>query len=382
MNETEIRERLAELAADAPKAVAAPPRLLDRARRRVVLTLASSVAIALVVVGVAIAGVHALDRTAGRPADEPSIAPSGDLFANVHGWIAYREGADIVAVDPANPAHTLRLGPSFESDPMNWDPIAWSEDGTRLLLRGVGPSTRHESNLVILSSSHSPSTVRGAWYAPWERWVSVHATWGSFSPDGDEIVYAIEGAFPGPFIIDANGGTPRSLGDPRAVGQPFVESAAWSPDGSRIAWIDSCEEACSAHDMMNGNYFLSFVNPDGTGLQMEAAILPSGGWNLVWSPDGSRLAYSDWNFFGGPPGQIFVINADGSGLRQITSTGDNRWPTWSPDGSRIAFVRFPGVNAPEGTLYTMAPDGTDVQEVEGVHPDGAIAWNPVGGRTS
>jgi Tol biopolymer transport system component len=66
-----------------------------------------------------------------------------------------------------------------------------------------------------------------------------------------------------------------------------------------------------------------------------------------------------------------VINNDGTGLRQITREGDNRWPTWSPDGSRIAFVR-------NGTLATMAPDGTDVREIQGVNPDGPMAWNPVG----
>jgi Tol biopolymer transport system component len=68
------------------------------------------------------------------------------------------------------------------------------------------------------------------------------------------------------------------------------------------------------------------------------------------------------------PGQIFVINADGSGLRQITHSGDNRWPAWSHDGSRIAFVH-------DGVLFTMAPDGTDMRPVSGIHPDGPIAWN-------
>jgi Tol biopolymer transport system component len=68
--------------------------------------------------------------------------------------------------------------------------------------------------------------------------------------------------------------------------------------------------------------------------------------------------------------QIYVIDADGTDLQQITDEGENRWPTWSPDGSRIAFVR-------DGGLYTMAPDGSDVRELEGVRPEGPIAWNPV-----
>jgi hypothetical protein len=48
------------------------------------------------------------------------------------------------------------------------------------------------------------------------------------------------------------------------------------------------------------------------------------------------------------PAQIFVINADGSELRQLTHDGDNRWPTWSPDGSRIA-LRARSVDARDGS---------------------------------
>jgi Tol biopolymer transport system component len=147
-------------------------------------------------------------------------------------------------------------------------------------------------------------------------------------------------------------------------GEPAREAAAWSPDGSRIAWFDF-GEGTTPYGHVN---FLSFVNPDGTGLREGIARLPGtfGAYSLVWSPDGSRLAFwqaDDLDL----PGQIFVVNADGSGLRQITYDGDNRWPAWSPDGSRIAFVH-------NGTLTTMTPDGTHMRAVKGMMPDGAIAW--------
>jgi len=41
----------------------------------------------------------------------------------------------------------------------------------------------------------------------------------------------------------------------------------------------------------------------------------------------------------GGSGGIFVINADGSNLVQVT-TGDDATPVWSPDGSRLAFVHY------------------------------------------
>jgi Tol biopolymer transport system component len=62
-----------------------------------------------------------------------------------------------------------------------------------------------------------------------------------------------------------------------------------------------------------------------------------------WSPDGKRIAFmSDRS----GPYQVWVINADGSGLQQITneSRGDALYPVWSPDGTRMAYS-IPGVGA-------------------------------------
>lgn len=57
-----------------------------------------------------------------------------------------------------------------------------------------------------------------------------------------------------------------------------------------------------------------------------------------WSPDGNKIAfYSDRI----NPSQIFIINNDGSGLKQITYTTGvdvNRYPTWFPDGNKILFT--------------------------------------------
>jgi len=194
----------------------------------------------------------------------------------------------------------------------------------------------------------------------------------------------------------ANSGLRNDLGQP--VGEPLPEWAAWSPDGSRIAFADFWED----HPTYGHHaYTLSFLDPDTGDTLGDVIDLAAAG--LAWSPDGSQLAF--WavvldedadpsNATLGPggdfPAQIFVINADGSGLRQLTHEGDNRWPTWSPDGSRIAFARgeLTLKTAPDGSqaafvrpgsrqLFTMASDGTDVQRVEGVSPEGAIAWNPV-----
>jgi Tol biopolymer transport system component len=67
---------------------------------------------------------------------------------------------------------------------------------------------------------------------------------------------------------------------------------------------------------------------------------------------------------------IYVVHADGSGLRRINENGAQ--PIWSPDGSRIAYTQGPDV-------FTMASDGSDDNLVEGmlVVPYQGWAWNPV-----
>jgi len=84
------------------------------------------------------------------------------------------------------------------------------------------------------------------------------------------------------------------------------------------------------------------VSPDGRSLTQ---LTNSPGWDgePVWSPDGSRIAFSSSR---SEDRDIFVMNADGSELMSLVrGPGDQRRPSWSPDGSSIAYVsdeRFVG----------------------------------------
>jgi Tol biopolymer transport system component len=70
------------------------------------------------------------------------------------------------------------------------------------------------------------------------------------------------------------------------------------------------------------------VNADGTGL-----TLLTQGMDPSWSPDGSQITFSRW----ATPWGIYAINADGSNERLVFSSNVARGPVWSPDGSQIAF---------------------------------------------
>ena len=80
------------------------------------------------------------------------------------------------------------------------------------------------------------------------------------------------------------------------------------------------------------------VNADGTGLaHLTQGMDPS------WSADGSQVAFSRWT----TPWGIYAINGDGSNERLIFSSNVARSPVWSPDGSQIAFYfETEGLTAP------------------------------------
>jgi Tol biopolymer transport system component len=103
--------------------------------------------------------------------------------------------------------------------------------------------------------------------------------------------------------------------------------AAFSPDGSKVLYerydANSVPAVSSLH----------VVNLDGTGdvrLAEHASIVPQ----YAWSANGRKIVFSQWT---GEQANVCVINADGTGLTQLTSSGHDYAPAWSPDGRRIIF---------------------------------------------
>ncbi len=117
------------------------------------------------------------------------------------------------------------------------------------------------------------------------------------------------------------------------------------------------------------------MNADGSAL---ANVTDSAGDDGLpaWSPDGSRIAF-DSARDGNP--DIYVMNADGSDMTRLT-TGGGAFPTWSPDASRIAFISAAGGGR---EVYVMNADGshqTRLTDTPGLGLADNIAWSPDGTR--
>jgi Tol biopolymer transport system component len=194
-----------------------------------------------------------------------------------------------------------------------------------------------------------------------------------------------------------------------------------SPDGSRIVFVRTEGISCCGPHM---DLYLS--NIDGSGERPLLVDTSLDDYRPEWSPDGTRILFSRTAITSGGSGaggNLFVINADGSGLRQVTSdaVGVN-YSSWSPDGKRIVLVSSrdgrtrlwivdadgSGLRAltegPAGTgdfvpswgpedrisyhssrdssfseIYTIAPDGSDLRRLtSNTFVDRHAAWSPDG----
>lgn len=156
----------------------------------------------------------------------------------------------------------------------------------------------------------------------------------AISPDGKEIAYFSErdGYSVDMFLADAETGKVR-----RRLLKPtwtsnyetfrFLNSQAnWSPDGKYLALVAKS----GAYD------HLLILEARRNKTVRKIKIELDGVATPAWSPDGTKLVFTGYD---GGMSDLFIINADGSGLTRLTNDKyADLHPSWSPDGRTIAFT--------------------------------------------
>jgi dipeptidyl aminopeptidase/acylaminoacyl peptidase len=225
---------------------------------------------------------------------------------------------------------------------------AWSADGARVAF--VRPGKGNNDDVFVMNANGkaqrnvtktSPDDANPDW-----------------TPDG-KITFDVSGTQI--FQVNFDGtGMARLL--------PGGYEGAWSPSGLQIAYTQTVEPS-------NAEIFVA--NPDGTGAHNLTNAPGYDDDSAVWSPDGTKIAFV--RYFGGA-GEIFVMNADGSGQSNLTNDPANDGdPTWSPDGTKIAFTTNRGPTG-DNEVFVMNADGSNpVDLTNSPANESDPDWQPVAG---
>jgi Tol biopolymer transport system component len=189
----------------------------------------------------------------------------------------------------------------------------------------------------------------------------------TLSPDGSTIIFtSTRSGDLDLWAMDADGSNPRQLTD--ALG--YEGGAFFSPDGSQIVYRafhpENAEEtadyeALLAQNLVRGGRLEVYVmNADGSNVRQVTTNRASN-FAPYFHPDGQRIVWS--SNMGDPTGrsfQVYMINVDGTEQEQITNDGFfNSFPMFSPDGSQLVFSSDRGAPGP-GEINVFLADWSDV----------------------
>ncbi len=260
---------------------------------------------------------------------------------------------------------------------MNADGSGWRRITTRDDARHFYPSFAPEGRSVLFVSNMSGEKDRlgNVLYDIYEQDLSTGAlkrltsqlgiiTAPEVSPDGAQIVFKnSDGRLNDIWLMNRDGSNPRKIyGSQTAQGWDPV----WSPDGRQILF--------AGYDQ----YFtvqLFIMDADGSNVR-QVTQMPKLRGRTDWSPQGLIVTYAGdpWNR------ELYLMNTDGSNLRQLTPTGGNsQGPSFSPDGNWVAFTayfdRYGDDNGCE--IYIIRTDGSNLRRLtDNAYCDWQPRWGP------
>jgi Tol biopolymer transport system component len=348
----------------------------DRKRRNRRIT-AGAIALAMALAATALV-VRAFDRSGERIPARRIIFPPGSI-AFVGRGPDWNDSPSLFVVDPKTQGLRVLVGLDCSIDGggvrscpgVRINGADWSPDGTRLAYsiqqtRGfsgqepVWTMTAAANGIHVLDLRTGVTRQLTHCREPACHFDGTLA----WSPDGSTIAYTRSaGASTGIWTMRDDGSNRRRL----PTGSIMASDPAWSPDGTRIAFAGTASA---------GPRTLFTMRSDGSGLRSidirqgpSHAGLP-GASGPAWSPDGTRVAFVEGT--AGPLGRLWVARIDGTGARQIAAVGRDvevSAPSWSPDGTRIAVIA-------NGRLVTVGANGTGLRKLTRAWSTVAPAWYP------
>jgi TolB protein len=256
----------------------------------------------------------------------PRWSPDGTLIAAA---CAGNDSAAIINPDDGS----YRVLPRTDPDRLETHCPVWSPDAARLACEGYG---QDQFERVTDPSLNGLYTIRSSDGGGLTRVTSNPGgddRPGDYSPNGKRLVFGrfdhpTDPAALGLYVLKANGTHLRQI---TPEGTLVSSSGDWSPQGNEIVF--------SQHITPDARSSIWVVHADGTGLhEIHVQAQPACGgaysdpgsqgcFGPSWSPDGKKIVFAR----GTSPdsdSNIYTINADGSGLTQVTHGGADSAPDW------------------------------------------------------
>jgi Tol biopolymer transport system component len=277
-----------------------------------------------------------------------AAAPAaGDVFNGRIAFTSLRDGGDpdIFTMTPAgDDLRQLTVNDRNDHQP------DWHPSGTKLAYRA---EVSKQFQIWRMGAEGEDQTPLVALPSPQE------ASQPSWFPNANGVLFRRSGTRIAPAVFQAgpNGENPRQLFS-------FTQRQwypSWSPDMTKVLIAMTMSPT---GDTDRGIFTVDPVTLVRTTVFDVPGVFDSA---PAWAPDGSRIAFeSDADPFGTNPEhdrEIFVMNADGSGVTQLTRNekAHDEGPAWSPDATQIAYTSGP--DNTHGDINLMTAGGVHLERL-------------------